>query len=55
MRKRAVNFILLLSYRMNKHNRSGMVAVLGPFWALPCYIHTYRMNETYGDAMVSAG
>jgi hypothetical protein len=24
-----------------KHNRSGMVAVLGPFEALPCYIHTY--------------
>jgi hypothetical protein len=23
-----------------KHNRSGMVAVLGPFEALPCYIHT---------------
>jgi hypothetical protein len=25
-----------------KHNRSGMVAVLGPVEALPCYIHTYR-------------
>jgi hypothetical protein len=24
----------------SKHNRSGMVAVLGPFEALPCYIHT---------------
>jgi hypothetical protein len=23
-----------------KHNRSGMVAVLGPFEALPYYIHT---------------
>jgi hypothetical protein len=23
-----------------KHNRSGMVAVLGPVEALPCYIHT---------------
>jgi hypothetical protein len=25
----------------NKHNRSEMVAVLGPFEALPYYIHTY--------------
>jgi hypothetical protein len=25
-----------------KHNRSEMVAVLGSFEALPCYIHTYR-------------
>jgi hypothetical protein len=24
-----------------KHNRSEMVAVLGPFEALPYYIHTY--------------
>jgi hypothetical protein len=24
-----------------KHNRSGMVAVLGPFEALPYYIYTY--------------
>jgi hypothetical protein len=28
-----------------KHNRSGMVAVLGPFEALPCYIHTYIHME----------
>jgi hypothetical protein len=27
--------------RLFKHNRSGMVAVLGPFWALPCYIYIY--------------
>jgi hypothetical protein len=26
--------------RTVKHNRSGMVAVLGPFEALPYYIHT---------------
>jgi hypothetical protein len=26
--------------REEKHNRSGMVAVLGPFEALPYYIHT---------------
>jgi hypothetical protein len=25
-------------------NRSGMVAVLGPFEALPCYIHTYILK-----------
>jgi hypothetical protein len=28
--------------KKGKHNRSGMVAVLGPFWALPWYIHTYK-------------
>jgi hypothetical protein len=34
--------ILTVSIRHNeKHNRSGMVAVLGPFEALPYYIHTY--------------
>jgi hypothetical protein len=30
-----------LNIILYKHNRSGMVAVLGPFEALPCYIHTY--------------
>jgi hypothetical protein len=30
-----------------KHNRSGMVAVLGPFEALPCYIHTYTYQHTW--------
>jgi hypothetical protein len=47
-------YILLYKYRtpirikicitvtiIPKHNRSGMVAVLGPVEALPCYIHTY--------------
>jgi hypothetical protein len=27
-----------------KHNRSEMVAVLGPYEALPYYIHTYILN-----------
>jgi hypothetical protein len=31
-----------------KHNRSGMVAVLGPFEALPCYIHTYSIIYRMG-------
>jgi hypothetical protein len=26
-----------------KHNRSGMIAVLWPFEALPYYIHTYKL------------
>jgi hypothetical protein len=30
-----------------KHNRSGMVAVLGPVEALPCYIHTYMLMEEH--------
>jgi hypothetical protein len=29
-----------IAYR-GKHNRSGMVAVLGPVEALPCYIHIH--------------
>jgi hypothetical protein len=33
----------VLSSYFIKHNRSGMVAVLGPVEALPCYIHTYKL------------
>jgi hypothetical protein len=32
---------LTLVMLLPKHNRSDMVAVLGPFEALPYYIHTY--------------
>jgi hypothetical protein len=32
-----------------KHNRSGMVAVLGPFEALPCYIHTTFPLNTHAQ------
>jgi hypothetical protein len=32
-----------------KHNKSEMVAVLGPYVALPYYIHTY-IGSTEGDA-----
>jgi hypothetical protein len=35
-------------YGGQKHNRSGMVAVLGPFEALPCYIHTYGGQSDTG-------
>jgi hypothetical protein len=37
-----------------KHNRSGMVAVLGPFEALPYYIHTYRTEILTDFSQVSA-
>jgi hypothetical protein len=32
-------------YLIHKHNRSEMVAVLGPFEALPYYIHTYLIHK----------
>jgi hypothetical protein len=34
--------------KKRKHNRSGMVAVLGPFEALPYYIHTYIGRRELG-------
>jgi hypothetical protein len=36
-------------YIEGKHNRSEMVAVLGPYEALPYYIHTY-IHIVYIDA-----
>jgi hypothetical protein len=35
-----------------KHNRSEMVAVLGPYEALPYYIHTYILDKFFPEIRV---
>jgi hypothetical protein len=42
--------------KSEQHNRSGMVAVLGPFWALPCYIlvHTSPIVDYSTFSILSA-
>jgi hypothetical protein len=40
---------------MLKHNRSEMVAVLGPFEALPYYIHTYKNNADFMSILCLCG